>query len=235
MSNHAWPGLYSTGPRHSTYRVAYQMPAVLLLGTPMHNKLNTALFVLATAAVAVLVPQTIALAAEGGETPSPLPTHGYDATTGLVTLIVFLLTLLILTVVAWKPIMNGLAAREGKIRSDIEGAEQANKDAKATLAQYQTQLREAETRVKDMLVKAQTDAEALGTRIKMQAQQEVEEIKTRAAKEIESSKAAALSEIREQAAMLSTAVASKILRREINENDQRELIRSSLEQLSGRN
>jgi len=210
------------------------------MGMPMTKslktgKLKSGLIVLTAAAAVVLLTHVNLLAAETGGSPSPLPQNSYDVTTGIVTLIVFGVSLLVLTTFAWKPIMNGLAAREGKIRSDIHGAEQANKDAKSTLVQYQTQLREAESRVKGMLVKAQLDAEALGTRTKVLVQQEVEEVKTRATKEIESSKAAALTEIREQAAMLSTAIASKILRREINENDQRELIRVTLDQLSDRN
>ncbi len=175
-----------------------------------------------------------AVGQEGG-TVSPLPTNKYDLTTGIVTLIIFGLTLVILAKTAWGPVVKGLAAREGKIRSDIKSAEQANVDAMATLAKYQSDLRDSELRVKDMLAKAQIDAEALTTRTKLLAQQEVEEVKTRATKEIDSSKSAALAEIREQAATLSTQIASKILRREINENDQRDLVRSSLDQLSTRN
>ena len=65
----------------------------------------------------------------------------------------------------------------------------------------------------------------------MDAQREIEEMKTRATREIEETKNAALVEVRQQAASISTAIAGKILKRNINEADQADLIRSSLEEL----
>jgi F-type H+-transporting ATPase subunit b len=81
-----------------------------------------------------------------------------------------------------------------------------------------------------MLSKAQTDAEKIGTTMKMAAQQEVEEIKERATRDIDAAAKAALSDIYKQAAELSTNIASKILRRNLNPDDQRELVDSSIQQ-----
>ena len=64
----------------------------------------------------------------------------------------------------------------------------------------------------------------------MRAQQEAEEIKERASRDIDAARKAALADIYAQAAELSTTIASKILRRNLNPDDQRELVNSSLEQ-----
>jgi F-type H+-transporting ATPase subunit b len=65
----------------------------------------------------------------------------------------------------------------------------------------------------------------------MQAQTEAEDIKERTQKDIESAKSAAIRDIYAEAANLSTAIAEKILRRNLNADDQRQLVRESLEQL----
>jgi F-type H+-transporting ATPase subunit b len=82
-----------------------------------------------------------------------------------------------------------------------------------------------------MLAKAQSDGEKLATNIRMQAQQEAEEAKERAQRDIEASKNAAIAEIRNETAELATSIASKILRRNLNPDDQRQLVKESLEQL----
>jgi F-type H+-transporting ATPase subunit b len=65
----------------------------------------------------------------------------------------------------------------------------------------------------------------------MRAQQESEEIKERANREIDSARKAAVADIYAQAADLSTGIAEKILRRNLNATDQRDLVDRSLEQL----
>jgi len=144
---------------------------------------------------------------------------------------VFISLILILTKVAWGPIAKGLGDREAKIRRDIEEAEAARKAALAQQAEYQAQLARAGDEVRAIIEKAQSDAQAAATRIKMQAQQEAEEAKERALRDIEASRKAAVAEIHDYAATLSTSIAEKILRRNLNADDQRELVRSALDQL----
>jgi len=152
--------------------------------------------------------------------------------TGITTLIVFLLLVVLLGKFAWGPIVTGLKKREDQIRKDIADAEAARAKSEASLKEYQAQLATAEGKVRDLLSKAQADAEKLATNIRMQAQQESEEIKERANKEIEAAKNQAIGEIHEQAAVLSTSIAEKILKRNINADDQRELVRQSLAELA---
>jgi len=147
------------------------------------------------------------------------------------TIVIFVILLVALIPTAWKNVLVGLKSREQRIRSDISEAEAARAKAEATLREYNSQLAAAENRVRDMLAKAQVDGEKLATSIRMQAQKEAEEAKERANRDIEASKNAALVEIRHETANLATSIASKILRRNLNVDDQRELVRESLEQL----
>ncbi len=168
---------------------------------------------------------------EGAE-ETPQLIRGPDAglVTAITTLIVFGALLAVLGKYAWGPIAAGLKAREDKIRQDIADAEAARKRAQETLEQYNTQLATAEQQVRDILAKASADAEKIATNLQMQAQQEAEEIKERANRDIDAARKSALNDIYAQAAELSTNIASKILRRNLNPDDQRDLVNSSLEQ-----
>jgi F-type H+-transporting ATPase subunit b len=145
--------------------------------------------------------------------------------------IIFLILLAILYPTAWKQVLAGLKAREDRIRKDIADAEAARTQAETSLREYTAQLSTAEQKVRDMLANATTEGERIATTIRMQAQQESEAIKDRAMKEIDSARRQALQEIYAQTAELSTSIAAKILRRNLNADDQRDLVNQSLEQL----
>jgi F-type H+-transporting ATPase subunit b len=171
---------------------------------------------------------------EHGKEYPLLPTGSKsDALQALWVLIIFFALLVTLYLTAWKNVLAGLKAREQGIRQNIAEAEAARKKAEATLKEYNAQLATAEGKIRDMMAKASADAEKLATNLRMQAQQDSEEIKERASRDIEAARKAAVTDIYAQAAELSTTIAEKILRRNLNANDQRDLVNQSLEQLQG--
>jgi F-type H+-transporting ATPase subunit b len=161
----------------------------------------------------------------------PDPLKATTIASGLWVIAIFLIVLAILYPTAWKNIMAGLKAREQRIRSDIAEAEAARAKAEATLREYSAQLATAEQRVRDMLSSATADGERLATQIRARAEAEAQDVKERATKEIESAKRQAIAEIYEQTAILATSVAEKILRRNLNPDDQRDLVTRSLDQV----
>src|SRR5688572_22562224 len=136
----------------------------------------------------------------GDQKLSPIPTPRQAIAPAVTTLLVFALLLAVLGKYAWAPIATGLKNREDKIRRDIADAEAARKRAEETLAQYNQQLATAESRVREILARAQQDAERMATNMKMQAQKEAEEAKGRATRDIEEARKAALRDIYAQAA-----------------------------------
>ena len=198
------------------------------------NRLTAAAAFLAASALPLLAMAAEEGATQTGEAGLP-PTFSEGFVTGLLSLVVFVVLMIVLGKFAFGPISKGLAAREAKIRRDIEEAERARAAAKAAQAEYAARLAKAGDEVRAILDKANADAQALATRIKMQAQQEAEEAKERALKDIEAGRRAALTEIHEHAATLSTSIAEKILKRNINADDQRDLVRQSLDQLGSLN
>ena len=147
-------------------------------------------------------------------------------------LIIFLVLLAVLYPTAWKNVLAGLKAREDRIRKDIADAEAARVRAEATLKDYNTQLAAAENRVRDMLAKATADGEAIAAGIRTRAQQDAEETRERAMRDIDAARDQAVAELHSQAAVLATSVAEKILRRNLNPDDQRELVNRSLAEIA---
>ena len=192
-------------------------------------------------AVAVYAVPAIAFAAEsaGGHGASDsghgqtevVPTFGQAFVPALFTLLIFAGLVALLGKFAWGPIVDGLQKREDKIRADVEGAERARLEAEKARKDYQAEMAGAEQRVRDLMAQAQADGQRLATRIKMDAQNDAEEIKERAKAEIEQTRRDAVEDVRREAAELATAVAEKILRREINAQDQQALVDSSLDEL----
>ena len=146
-------------------------------------------------------------------------------------LIIFVVLLAILYPTAWKNVLGGLKAREQRIRKDIADAEAARTKAEATLREYNAQLAAAEAKVRDMIGAAVVQGERVAADIRARAVAEADESRQRAVRDIETARKQALAEIYERAAELSTGIAEKILKRNINADDQRDLVRRSLEEL----
>jgi F-type H+-transporting ATPase subunit b len=149
--------------------------------------------------------------------------------------IIFLILLAVLYPTAWKNVLAGLKAREQRIRTDIAEAEAARSRAEATHKEYNQQLATAEQRVRDLITGAQADGERIAAQIRLRGEQEAQETKERATKEIDAARKQALSEIYDQTALLATSVAEKILRRNLNADDQRDLVARSLDQVQNIN
>jgi F-type H+-transporting ATPase subunit b len=159
----------------------------------------------------------------------------FDWASALWILCIFLALLILLGKYAWPNVMAGLTAREMRIRGAIADADAARVKGEETLKEYNKQLTTAATQVRELLSQATVDAEKIASSIKMRAQQEVEEIKEKATAEIESNKKQAIIEVYQHAGNLSTSIAEKILKRNLNADDQRDLVNQSLEQLKSVN
>lgn len=182
------------------------------------------------AAAFALAAPALALAAEaeGESGPGLLDPGGFGAVWKLV---LFLLLLWVLGKFVWPHVFQGLQAREEKIRHDITGAEKANREAQQTLEQYKQQLAEAHAEARQLVDQARSDGEALRGRMLADAEKDIARLKERATEEIQQARQQAVQELHDHAARLAVSVASKILQREITEDDNRRLVEQSLSEL----
>jgi F-type H+-transporting ATPase subunit b len=145
---------------------------------------------------------------------------------------VFLLLMVLLTAVAWKPIMNGLDAREKSIAEMVAATQKAHDDAKKQLSSYEQRLAEAAEEVKALLDEARRDAETTRQSIVSDARQAADEEKHRAKREIELARDDAIAQLAEKAGELAVGVAGKFIKEKITAEDQSRLVRDSIAGLS---
>jgi F-type H+-transporting ATPase subunit b len=165
-----------------------------------------------------------------GEHAKP-PLLSADPGAAIWTLILFVLLVVVLGKFVWPPILQGLQAREDKIRGDIEGAEAANRKAQQTLADFERKLAEAHAEARKLIDQARLDAEAVRGRLAAQTEAEIARMRESAKKEIKGARDQAVQELYAKASELSVAVAEKILQRQITDADTQALVDRSLKEL----
>ncbi len=163
--------------------------------------------------------------------PSVLSLNVQEA---LWNLAIFLLLLGLLGKFVWPVIRDGLKAREHKLRSDLAAAEKQRADADRMIADHEARLAEARKEAQAIVAESRTAAQKAGAAERQKAEAELASLKQSATRDIASAKEQALSEIYAQAAEMSTAIAGKILHREITPADQQQLIDQSLEQFKAK-
>jgi F-type H+-transporting ATPase subunit b len=167
--------------------------------------------------------------------PGTPPLLQFDAGSAIANIAIFIGVFAILSKFVWPVILDGLKARESKIRSDLEAADMANKEAKALLASYQSKLDEASVQVQKMLADARVDSEASGQRIVEEAKAEAERQRVRAIADIETAKKVAIADLAGQTSDLAMQVARKVVGRELSPSDHGDLIRQSLDRIPSNN
>ena len=176
-----------------------------------------------------LINSAMLILAEGGAHP-PLQ---FRVDTLIFSLIIFLALFAILFVFAWKPIIEGLEAREKKMSDDIDNARIANEKAQATLKQYEDQMAGAADEAKAVMAEARTDATVAKEKILADAKEEADRLRDRALADIEAAKNAAVRELAEKSVDSAVSLAGNIVGRSLDKSDHAKLIDDSISSFSG--
>lgn len=147
------------------------------------------------------------------------------------TIITFSVLLLILWKSAWKPIVEALDARAEKIRGDIDSAEIARQEAEKLLEQHNEMMRNAKDESARVIEQGKADAEKIKNDIVEKANLEAREISEKAKKEIVFAKDNALAELKVEVVNLSTEIASRIINKNLNPQDQNALVEETLNKM----
>ena len=149
------------------------------------------------------------------------------------TLVVFAIVLLVLRAKVWPLITSGLDERQRAIREAIDEAEAAREEAREALDRYQQELGSAQVQAAATIAEAKTEAKQAAEALLRRNEVELQAMKQRAAQEIDHARLQAIGDLHEEAASLAIAVATKILQREIDDDDQQRLVDESLQEFSG--
>lgn len=146
------------------------------------------------------------------------------------SLLIFGILLAVLAKYAWKPIMEGLAAREKGISDQIDGARLAHEEANSQLATYQAKLAGADDEAAAVIAEARKDAIVAKEKIMADAAMEAQRTRDRAMADIETAKNAAVRELAESSVDSAVALAGSIVGRSLDKKDHSDLIEKSMKQ-----
>jgi F-type H+-transporting ATPase subunit b len=140
------------------------------------------------------------------------------------TIITFILLLVVLHKVAWRPLLTALEQREDTIRESLEEAQRARREAEQLLAEHQRILAEANRESARIIEQGRAEAERLHTSITEQARTEARRLVDDARRELERERQLAIQELRATAADLALAAAGRLLSTTVTDEDHRRLV-----------
>lgn len=151
------------------------------------------------------------------------------------TTVIFILLVIVLFKVAWKPILSMLEERETKIRESLQAAEKAREEAEKSAEKRIEVIQEAKRDAQQIISDARHSAEKLGQDMIRKSQEDAEALLARAKNEIQASRDSVLLEMRELAVQLSMAATEKLIRKSLSQEDHQAAIRESLSKMKDLN
>lgn len=140
------------------------------------------------------------------------------------TIITFVLLVLVLSKVAWKPLLQALHSRENGIREALREADEARKEAEKVLAENRQAIAKANEETARLLREGRELADQMKNDIVARAHESAKHAVEQAKDEIQRERDAALVQLRNQVADLAIKTAEKILDESLDAARQKKIV-----------
>jgi len=147
------------------------------------------------------------------------------------TIVSFAALVLLLSKVAWKPLLAALKEREDGIRKAIEDATGARNSAEQLKSQYEQDLAKAQDKAADLLSQARAEGQKLRDQMLKDTEAEARRLTEQTKRQLEEEKEKLSRELRQEVASLSVRVAEKLLRHSVNAKENEALIQGFIKDL----
>jgi F-type H+-transporting ATPase subunit b len=152
-------------------------------------------------------------------------------------LIVQLIAFVVFVAVFWKfalgPITRMLDERQERIRESMEAAERMERELATTQARNEEILTEARREAQQILGTARENSEQIIARARQESQRQGEQLIEQARATIEAERIQVWTQLRQDVADLAIAVATKIVRQELDREKHAQLIQETLAEVDG--
>ena len=165
-----------------------------------------------------------------GENP-PGPFSGAFADS-VWTVIAFVVLLLALWKLVWKPMLAGLNTRQEHIEKQISDAEETKKNASKVLTDYNAKLDDVEHEGKKIIAEYVKKAESQSREVIAKAGSEIEVMKLKAETNLERQRSEAQAQLWVQAGEIILKLGQDVLGKTIDEADNQKLIDQAVKRLS---
>ncbi|MBI5464226.1 MAG: F0F1 ATP synthase subunit B [Ignavibacteriales bacterium] len=157
----------------------------------------------------------------------------FEINPGLIiwTVVTFGCLVLVLGKFAWKPILNALHEREGKIRGALEEADKARAEAAAMMKHNEQAMAKAEEEFQKMMRDGRMLAEKMKEEIVGKARTQAQHELDRAHQEVQRSVETAKQQLRSEIADLAIQAAEKILDEQLDVKKQQKIVDEFINQL----
>ncbi len=157
--------------------------------------------------------------------------HAYSYFFGLAA---FLIAAFLISKLVVVPIIKALDAREAKIKAELDESEAAYQKAKDMQADLDKQLKGAEAKIAELMAESRRDGEEQKKTLVAQGSKEIEDMRTKALREIEAARYEAIVSLREEVAEISTTVAEKIVKQELDGGQYQTLVNATIDAFESR-
>ena len=147
------------------------------------------------------------------------------------TIVVFLISLFILRKWVFPLIGEALDKRAKAIEGDIDSAAELRQEADKVLDEYRERLKEARAQSEEILQRARQTAESHEHEARERAQEIIAEGAKKAEREIDAATKRALDDIRREVADLTILATEKVVRKTLDDADQRRLVEEALSEM----
>jgi F-type H+-transporting ATPase subunit b len=147
------------------------------------------------------------------------------------TLVVFVISMYVLSKVAFPRIAEALDKRQRAIEESIDIAERTRTEAQRLLDEYRERLAEARKQADTIVARARKTAENNEAEALAESRRKREEMMAQTRRDIEQETRRAIQEIRAEVADLTVLATEKVTRKTLTEDDQRRLVEEALSEL----
>jgi F-type H+-transporting ATPase subunit b len=147
------------------------------------------------------------------------------------TIVVFLISLLILRKWVFPLIGEALDKRAKTIAGEIDAAAELRQEADKVLDEYRERLKEARAQSEEIVQRARQTAESHEHEGRERGQEILAEAAKRAERDIDAATKRALDDIRREVADLTIMATEKVVRKTLDDSDQRRLVEEALSEM----
>ncbi len=147
------------------------------------------------------------------------------------TFVVFGISLYILAKAVFPRIRQALDERAATVNATIDEAERRRREADELLAEYRERLQEARAQAEEILQRARQTADGHEHDARERVHGILAEASSRAEREIDAATKRALDDIRREVADLTIMATEKVVRKTLDDSDQRRLVEEALGEL----
>jgi F-type H+-transporting ATPase subunit b len=148
----------------------------------------------------------------------------------LTQVVTFIILLVLLRFVAYKPLMRMLDERSRRVKESMDQAESIKEQSARAEEEVKKQLEVASKEGQDRIARAVKTGEEVKQKAQAEARQEAEALLDRARTEIQRERDEAIGEVRREFADLTIMAAGKVIDRSLDKEEHRELIAKVLEE-----